>query len=392
MGCPTGLENRLARFIIELDFGYEHDLLVVSQKIHQKLRINLQDVCNIYHYKYNKFYKKPAFLRPILLKRWLKNRSEAIVICYSQLSQPRLLETVFENQRSATRIYYEGGILWHKPASFKSLLSRFDLYVANSTGSKIILRDKFAIPAEKITVIFNGIPRNYCDESQGSFILNSQNQAATKSTKGFSLLYLGRLVPKKAVNVLIRAMQYLPIDYHLMIVGDGTERAPLQRLARKLAVSEKVTFHGFKLDPRPFLKMADVLVVPSVSEPMGNVVLEGAAFGLPIVASAVDGNCDILVHGQSGVLISPTVSLEEMQGDFSGKHFPTHVTDPFRDCLMPPRLIEPIKLAEWITRIREDENLRKKLATGARLRVMSKFLMKDTVSQFNCLLQNIHGS
>ena len=119
------------------------------------------------------------------------------------------------------------------------------------------------------------------------------------------LLFVGRLSSQKGVNILLAALAQLPARWHLRIVGDGPERASLVALAASLGIAERVTFHGWaQREELPALyRAADIFVFPSLDEGMPNVVLEALASGLPIVATRIAGNEQLVAHGDNGALV-----------------------------------------------------------------------------------------
>ena len=105
------------------------------------------------------------------------------------------------------------------------------------------------------------------------------------------LLYVGRLIPPKAVDVLIRAVARLPEDVRLTIVGDGGERRALERLATQLGVAGRITFEGHRPhdDVWRYYQQAGVFAFPSVRESGGGAVLEAMSYGLPCLVAAWGG-------------------------------------------------------------------------------------------------------
>jgi len=116
-----------------------------------------------------------------------------------------------------------------------------------------------------------------------------------------AVLFVGRLVKVKGVELLLDAMKYLP-GVRLILVGDGPERAALERAAAGL----KATFEGMLPHDavRGCFAEAAVLVQPSYAEGMPNTVLEALAHGLPVVATAVAGVPEIVGDGETGFLIA----------------------------------------------------------------------------------------
>jgi glycosyltransferase involved in cell wall biosynthesis len=89
----------------------------------------------------------------------------------------------------------------------------------------------------------------------------------------------------------------------VVLVGDGPLRGELEALGRRLEISESVRFVGHQQDVQRFYAMADVFVLSSVSEGVSNSLLEAMAAGVPVVASDVGGNKDIIEHKHSGFLV-----------------------------------------------------------------------------------------
>jgi len=130
----------------------------------------------------------------------------------------------------------------------------------------------------------------------------------------FLILAVGRLVAKKGLEFLIRAMPSLTQEQEsslLVIAGAGDLGQELQALAGSLGVCERVKFLG-DTDRKRILELyraADALAVPSIRDAAGNVdglpnvVLEGLASGLPLVASAIAGIPDVIQHEENGLLI-----------------------------------------------------------------------------------------
>lgn len=130
--------------------------------------------------------------------------------------------------------------------------------------------------------------------------------AATPVPDAARLLFVGQLIRGKGVDLLLRALALLPATYHLDVVGSGNAAHALAALARDLAVTDRVTFHGWVDRPRTvrLFQAARMLVVPSRwPEPFGMVGVEAMAHGRPVVAFDVGGVSGWLAHGVSGLLV-----------------------------------------------------------------------------------------
>ena len=117
---------------------------------------------------------------------------------------------------------------------------------------------------------------------------------------------VGRLVPIKNYPLLLRAfanVRQAGYPVSLMLVGDGSERAALQQLASELSITEQVIFTGQQHNIAAHLQAMDIFVLPSFSEGLSNTLLEAMACGLPVLASDVGGNPEI-VNAQTGALFA----------------------------------------------------------------------------------------
>jgi 1,2-diacylglycerol 3-alpha-glucosyltransferase len=132
-------------------------------------------------------------------------------------------------------------------------------------------------------------------------------------------LYVGRLAPEKNVDGLLRAYaRYRRAGgtWSLVLVGDGPERASLERLCAGLEIANDVQFAGLKSarETTTYFAFAGCFVLPSSREPWGLVVNEAMASGLPVIVSGKCGCAeDLVAHGVNGYLFDPA-SDEELSG------------------------------------------------------------------------------
>lgn len=152
-----------------------------------------------------------------------------------------------------------------------------------------------------------------------------QHRKGTASSAGAAegpvrFLFMGRMVDWKGVDLLLHALAGLqrrggtpPVVLDLL--GDGAERHALEVLARELGLETLCRFHGFlpQRDCADYLAAADVLVLPSLYECGGAVVLEAMAAGKPVIATAWGGPADYLDE-TCGVLVEPTSRVAFIAG------------------------------------------------------------------------------
>jgi len=122
---------------------------------------------------------------------------------------------------------------------------------------------------------------------------------------------IARLDPQKGLPVLLHAFSKLARRWPqaaLLIAGTGPERDPLERLAAKLGIADRLHMLGFQHDVRPVLAALDVFVLPSRWEGFGLATLEAMAAGLPVVVTDVPGSRDLVHHEQTGLVVPPNDS------------------------------------------------------------------------------------
>ncbi|HTH98568.1 MAG TPA: glycosyltransferase [Stellaceae bacterium] len=116
------------------------------------------------------------------------------------------------------------------------------------------------------------------------------------------LLALGRLHPNKGFDVLIEAMALAPRAW-LWLAGAGPEEANLKAQAQRLGVDNRIRFLGWRDDAPALMAAADALVCPSRHEPLGNVILEAWAHGLPVIAAEAQGPLELVRPNVNGLLV-----------------------------------------------------------------------------------------
>jgi len=136
------------------------------------------------------------------------------------------------------------------------------------------------------------------------------------------LLGLGRLHENKAFDVLLDSIALLP-GHWLWLAGTGSQEAALKAQAARLGIEQRVRFLGWRDNVAPLFSAANVLVCPSRSEPLGNVVLEAWAQHVPVVAAASEGLRQLINHGVNGLLVpidderALAKSVEKLTGSYA---------------------------------------------------------------------------
>ena len=122
------------------------------------------------------------------------------------------------------------------------------------------------------------------------------------------LIFVGSIIPVKGIDYLLPALTNLHIEqkWHLDLIGTSNEISKYKNLSSELALTDKVTFHGYlpKSQIAEMMRQSDIFVLPSLYETMGCVLIEAMASGLPIVSTSVGGITEI-VDAQTGFLCKP---------------------------------------------------------------------------------------
>ncbi len=125
--------------------------------------------------------------------------------------------------------------------------------------------------------------------------------------------FIGRLAPVKGACYLIEALpairKTVP-EAHCLLVGDGEDKDALKKQARRLGLERYVTFAGHQETVSRFLSICDVLVVSSLNEGMGRVIVEGGFLRKPVVGTDVGGIPDLIIEGETGLLVEPRNAFE----------------------------------------------------------------------------------
>lgn len=169
------------------------------------------------------------------------------------------------------------------------------LLVANQRTREALPR---TVARRVISLVENGVDLSLFTRSK---------DAADKPRQGVRFAFMGRLVDLKCVDILIDAIAKCPPSYGLVVLGEGPMRAALEEQVAQLGLSERVSFLGQLTQKgcRDVLAECDALVLPSVRECGGAVVLEAMAMGLPVVATNWGGPQDYL-DANTGILVDPT--------------------------------------------------------------------------------------
>ncbi len=187
------------------------------------------------------------------------------------------------------------------------------------------------------------------------------NRSGYQAGSVFKVITTSRLVKKNGIDILIRAIAEISNpNIELRILGSGPEEAVLKKLALILGVSDKIEFSG-SVDPDlipEYLNKADLFVRPSRSEGLGNSFLEAMAAGLPVIGTNVGGIPDFLTDEVTGLF----AKVEDAK-DLAGK----------------------------IIKLKEDKDLREKIARNGRRMVQEEYSWDIVAGKMKLLFKELCG-
>lgn len=167
--------------------------------------------------------------------------------------------------------------------------------ISKAIKNTLIKREK--ISPEKIEVVYNGIDLS-------SFRIEDKREKDSIPKVGI----VGRLHPDKGHRYFLEAAAQIikkKPKVEFRVVGNGPLRKELEALSNKLELSGKVIFAGERRDILKIISSLNILVLSSLEEGLGNVLLEAMATGKPVVATKVGGVPEVVLDGETGILVPP---------------------------------------------------------------------------------------
>lgn len=159
----------------------------------------------------------------------------------------------------------------------------------------------FKFPSKKLDVLYN------------STEMIDATESVEKNSKTINIGYVGRFVELKRVEYLIELGEFLHKqnvrDWEIHLVGDGTEREKLEQLAKKKKLADRIKFHGFQSNTRPYYQSFDLFINPSREECLSIALIDAGTNGLASIAFNVGGNDEIIQNSKSGFIVA---TKEEM--------------------------------------------------------------------------------
>ncbi|UZD23932.1 glycosyltransferase [Algoriphagus halophytocola] len=188
---------------------------------------------------------------------------------------------------------------WKWRIIFRKVYSLATKVIAISEAVKNRIVKLKEVKADKVEVVYNPV-----------FIKEKKGRRTLGYSDAFVFVTTCRLVPVKNLDTLIAVFNDLVQDelgeeLKLWIIGEGTERAKLEKLVNESRLNGKVVFWGFQENIRPYLEAADAFVLPSFSEGFSISLVEAMLCGLPCIVTNQGGPSEIIEDQSTGFLINP---------------------------------------------------------------------------------------
>lgn len=178
-----------------------------------------------------------------------------------------------------------------------------DRILAVSPMVETVILERDRLPAEKIRILENGIDTERVDQFPKTDIRGELGLGPD------ALIFctVGRLIPDKGYVYLAQAMARMQQrdEVHLVLVGEGDEGTKIRAEVEKQQLGDRFHMVGFRKDVLGIMKDVDVFVLTSLEEGIPVVLVEAMANGLPIVSTRVGGIADLVVEGETALLVPP---------------------------------------------------------------------------------------
>lgn len=232
--------------------------------------------------------------RPDIVHSWLFAANAYARLAVSGKQRPKVVvsERCVDSWKSRWQLWLD-----------RRLISRTDAMVANSR-SVADFYEQQGVPRALMHVIPNGIAVSSAAPLDRQSLLQELQLPADAKL----VACVGRLAKQKCVGDLLWGFQVLrqadPRAY-LLVIGDGPERDNLIERAGQLECSDHVRFLGHREDADRILPLIDVYWLASAFEGMSNSLMEAMSLGLPVIATDIPPNRELITHGRHGYLVNP---------------------------------------------------------------------------------------
>ncbi len=307
-----GLENGIVNLINHMPVSsYRHAVVALTEVTDFRQRITRPDVEFVALHKppghgvwlYPKLYRLFKQMRPTIVHTRNLAALEAQVPAWAAGVPVRLHG---EHGRDANDLLGESRRLQRVRRVYRPFVHH---YFALSRDLAGYLKDKVHVPADRITQVYNGVDvERFAPAPDG--VRAAIPGCPFNAPEHWLIGSVGRMQTVKDQTNLARAfvlvLQQQPAlrqRLRLALVGEGALREQCATILREAGVLELVWMPGERHDVADVMRGLDCFVLPSLAEGISNTILEAMASGLPVIATDVGGNADLVVHGQTGEIV-----------------------------------------------------------------------------------------
>jgi len=210
--------------------------------------------------------------------------------------------------------------IWTRVSLRHRLILRLEKRVASPHGSRYVvalskldrdlLKRFYRIEEKRIRVIYNGVDMKKFSPWPEEMRIRARRQI---NINDGDTVYLFPAMDfrRKGLDILLKALAGIDHTFTLLVAGKGNER-PYLRLARKLAIDDRVRFLGRRSDMARMYAVSDLMVLPTQYDPFGNVHLEALSCGLPVITTSQAGGAEVVRNGATGYVLHDRDSSEEL--------------------------------------------------------------------------------
>lgn len=174
-----------------------------------------------------------------------------------------------------------------------------------------ILQTYHHVREDDIRVIYNGVDLERFRPENKMRYRDVVRKELRIPPSAWLLLFIGTGFERKGLRYAIESLHYLPSDTILAVIGKGKTRRYIT-LAKRWNLQERVKFLGPMEDVEKYYAASDILVLPTLYEPMANVVLEALATGIPVITSRKCGNSEVITAGKDGFIIDNPIDSRDI--------------------------------------------------------------------------------
>lgn len=240
--------------------------------------------------------KNPKTLWTIIktIRKIIKDENIDVIHCHHRMA-------VFYSKLACNKpIIYNNHTIYDSKKMLTHLVLKNVNIIADGLKVKDNVCDFFGMPENQVTVIYNAV-----EEFDGK--IQMVNEIAEAKRQGYFIVgNSGRLHEQKGMEYFVRAAYELKkenLKIKFFIIGDGSERKPIEILIDNLGLKEDVILLGFRPDIKNVISQLDVLVLTSIYEGLPLTPMEAFSVGKAVIATDIDGTKEVVRDGYDGILV-----------------------------------------------------------------------------------------